>query len=218
MALHSTQGDDDTGPDAYPLDWPVSWPRTPAGQRRVAKFHRDGHVLTLSDAIRRLKPELRLLRVTNVVISTNVKPTLAGELNRTTTHREVQDPGAAVYFRLKTMPRVLACDRWNRLPDNLAAIAGHIAAARAQDRWGVGTIEQAFAGYLALPAVGTPMLWWQILGLKERPTNIDQARAAWLDKIRELHPDRYGGTNEAAGNQAAEVNAAWQEAQRDLTP
>src|SRR5262249_31741204 len=68
--------------------------------------------------------------------------------------RKSYDVGAAVYFSLNKKPYCLPCDRWNRLPDNLAAIAAHLEAMRGMDRWGVGSIEQAFAGYKALPARG----------------------------------------------------------------
>jgi hypothetical protein len=59
-----------------------------------------------------------------------------------------------VYFKLHGKDRVLACDKWDRVADNIAAIAAHIDAIRRQDRYGVGTIDQAFAGYSALPPPG----------------------------------------------------------------
>ena len=60
------------------------------------------------------------------------------------------DPGVAVYFQLHDKERVLACDKWDTVADNIAAIAAHIDGIRRQDRYGVGTIDQAFAGYSAL--------------------------------------------------------------------
>lgn len=213
MAPHSTNDVD--GPDSYPLDWPAGWIRTPAHKRQDARFKSGGSAVSLAEAIRRLKPELRRLGATNVVISTNVKPTLAGEFDARGSTRTVQDPGVAVYFRIKGQPRVLATDKWTRVADNIVAIANHIDAARGQGRWGVGTLEQAFAGYLALPAVGTRLTWWEILGFKERPTNLESVRAAWRERIERTHPDRPGNSH-AAANQAAEINAAWTEAQREL--
>jgi hypothetical protein len=37
--------------------------------------------------------------------------------------------------------------------DNIAAIAAHIDAIRRQDRYGVGTLDQAFAGYVCRRAI-----------------------------------------------------------------
>ena len=66
----------------------------------------------------------------------------------------LKDPGVAVYFTIKEKPVSLACDKWVHVEDNIWAIAKHIEALRGQERWGVGSIEQAFAGYTALPAPG----------------------------------------------------------------
>jgi len=59
------------------------------------------------------------------------------------------DTGVAVYFDLKGRQVSLACDKWNRVEDNVWAIAKHVEALRGQERWGVGSIEQAFRGYMA---------------------------------------------------------------------
>lgn len=83
------------------------------------------------------------------------------------------DRGAAVYFEMKGKPVSLACDKWNRVEDNIWAIAKHIEALRGQQRWGVGSIEQAFRGYTALPAIGESSAseWW-----KTRISRLPQAR------------------------------------------
>jgi hypothetical protein len=151
---------------AYPLQWPVGWKRIPAHHRQGAKFAKvntDHHPqigtwksiqeLTVADALRRLFRELDLLSASNCVVSTNVE-TRADGLPRSD-RRAPDDPGVAVYFQLHGKDRVLACDKWDRVADNIAAIAAHIDAIRRQDRYGVGTIDQAFAGYSALPAPGS---------------------------------------------------------------
>ena len=70
----------------------------------------------------------------------------------------------------------------------MAAIAAHVECIRGIDRYGVGSIEQAFAGYDALPAPGAAKPWWQVLGFK--PDEIDRrsptARAAIEVRFREL--------------------------------
>lgn len=194
----------------YPLAWPVGWKRTPRHQRQRAAFsasskrlvdlgggqtrtERTTRSLTVADAIARLSAELGRLGAQHEVLSTNVQLRLDG-LPRSG-QPEPEDPGAAVYFRLKGQPRVLACDRWNRVADNIAAIAQHIDAIRRMDRYGVGSLEQAFAGYAQLPA-NTALDWRNVFGFAKDaqvyPGDVDE-------KFKELarlhHPDA-GGTHE----------------------
>ena len=203
--------------EAYPLAWPIGWPR--AKGRVRAKFgavmgpteqrswstRRD---LTIAEGRDRLLEELDRLRAGQVVISSNAPLRLDGALRADV--RNPSDPGAAVYFRLKGEPRVLAVDRWDRLADNLAALAAHIAALRAIDRYGVGSMAQAFAGYRALAAIGERPAWYQVLGFKAPPTPA-QAEVKWRELMQKHHPDRGGNAN-----QAAEVNAAYQEGLRAM--
>ena len=136
----------------YPLEWPIGWQRTPGHRRLRANFSTkktiDGRV-TCREATVRLEAELDRLGATTPVLSTHVTLRLDGSPR---SDEEPRDPGAAVYFRFKGKAQVLACDKWNRVADNIAAMAAHIDALRRVDRYGVGTIEQALAGYKALPA------------------------------------------------------------------
>ena len=150
----------------------------------------------MAAALVRLCGELERLGVLDgdFVISTN-SPTRLNGLPYSTA-REPEDSGAAVYFKLKKQDRVLACDRWIRLGDNLVAIAQHIDALRRIDRYGVGTMEQAFAGYQALPAKGHA--WRSTLGFApdDRVTR-DQVEHAFRARARTLHPDVPGGSHDA---------------------
>jgi hypothetical protein len=141
----------------------------------------------------------------NVVISTNV------ELRRDglpySNQKNPHDPGSAVYFMLKGQPKVLACDKWDRVEHNLWSIAMHIDAIRAQDRYGVGTVEQAFAGYTALPPPADLRPWYEVLGVSESCT-LEEARAAWIKGAKLCHPDN-GGSDAAM----AAINGAWKLAQ-----
>lgn len=180
---------------AYPLQWPAGWPRT--AHRRPAAFKTasaDGwskRSLTLADARGRLGGELNRLGARLVTLSTNVELRLDGQpySNR----GEPADPGAAVYFQLAGNPIVLACDKWNRVADNVAALAKHIEAMRGQERWGVGTAAQAFAGYVALPA---PDPWWQTLGLSGPSRSEREIRDAYRRASASAHPDRPGGSHD----------------------
>lgn len=189
----------------FPLAWPTGWKRTPAVARTRASFgkaHRwvnaagqdvcgGRRQLTVADAIARLDHELRILGASNEVLSTNVVTRLDG-LPRSG-QGEPSDPGAAVYFTLAGKPRCLACDRWTRVADNIAAIAAHVEAIRAVDRYGVGTMEQAFAGYAQLPASSEE--WWTVLGVPPG-SNVDQIETAFRALARKHHPD-VGGSVEA---------------------
>lgn len=81
----------------------------------------------------------------------------------------------------------------------------HPAQRRLAAQWlGVGTIEQAFTGYAALPPAGqgTQQAWWQVLGLGGNLAGFEpQLAAAYINtaykaEARKRHPDA-GGSTEA---------------------
>lgn len=201
--------------ESYPLAWPVGWPRCRNPERArfgdvrtvqgsVGSWKQRG-ALSIAQARTRLLDELSRLSATHVIMSTNIRT--RGDGLPYSNAAEPADHGVAVYFRLKGEPRVLACDKWDRVADNIAALAKHIDAARGQVRWGVGTLEQAFGGYKALPAVGEKQPWWVILALPETATR-DQIDRKRNELLRKFHPDVTGGSH----TRAAEINAAYEEA------
>lgn len=190
------------GTHAYPLAWPTGWPRARHRQRATfgttARSYRGvKSALTVADARDRLSEQLDRLNARYVTLSTNVELRLDGMPR--SGQPEPRDTGVACYFQLSGRDTVLACDKWDRVADNIAAIAKHIDALRGMDRWGVGSVEQAFAGYQALPA---PEQWWQVLGVSQAATE-QQIRDAWRNLARTSHPDA-GGSNAAM----ARLNAA----------
>ncbi len=190
-------------PSAYPLSWPFGWPRTTLPQRsRFGGFYKKP-TLTASRAA--IVGELRILRVDRAVISTNA--TLRRDGLPYNDQPEPPDTGAAVYFDWQGKPYVLACDRWNTVGDNLWAIAKHLEAWRGQYRWGVGSAEQAFAGYLVRPApVVAAAGCWTVLGLA--PGSSPEAiNAVYRALSLARHPDR-GGSHAAM----AALNRAREEA------
>jgi hypothetical protein len=146
---------------------------------------------TIAVAVDGLVRELELLRCESAVISRN--SVLRGV---------PLDPGIAVYFRLKGAERVLACDKWRSMEENAWAIAKHVEAIRGQQRWGVGSVDQAFAGYTAIPESTGGEAWFQTLGV-DRNASEEAIRAAWREKAKVYHPDA-GGSNQAM----ARINAA----------
>lgn len=205
---------------AHPLQWPTGWKRIDAHYRRAARFGRarkqkwDGgwelsRPVTLTEAVDRVLAELQRMGVErqDVVISTNVRTRLDG-LPRSG-EREPDDPGAAVYWQeVIGQSRVIAIDQYDRVADNLAAIAATLDAMRAIERHGGAAIlERAFTGFTALPAPGAAREWWDVLGVL-RTCTLDEARAAYRRAASAAHPDR-GGTDA----RMAEVNSAWEQAQ-----
>lgn len=188
--------------NAYPLSWPITWPR--AKFRQSSAF--GGH--SLDRVTREVLRQLRLIGAKRVVISTNVKLRNDG-LPRGDQPRPA-DTGSAVYFELKNKPCVLACDKWVRVECNLYAIAKDLDALRGRERWGVGTIEQAFAGYAALPAPGESgaATWYQVLGVPN-DAPFEEAKDAYLREAKLCHPDA-GGSNESMQR----LNTAWDMARK----
>lgn len=171
----------------YPLSWPVGWERTVPSYRERSRF---GHHSMLSGA-RVLENELRLLGGDNYIISTNIK--IRNDGLPYSNQRTPDDPGVAVYFEWKKKPIVFACDKYRSVEDNLWAIVKHIEALRGQERWGVGSLDQAFAGYMALPEPSEN--WWDILGVSQFATKEEIERAHIL-LVKQYHPDQPGGNND----------------------
>lgn len=178
---------------SYPLDWPKGIARA-KWRDENSHFKRE---LTIPDAYGGLCEELEKLGATGAVISTNLE--VSSVLRPRGDRGRPQDPGVAVYFQLDKQPYAMTCDRWERVQHNMRALALHLEAMRGMERWGVGSGRQAFAGYRALPdpasAGGeTP---FKILGVPEG-ADANEINRAWREKIRDVHPDLNGGTNEAA--------------------
>ena len=186
----------------YPLTWPEGWPRTK--NRLPARFgqYRQGGGTTpvsVATAVDRLQSELDKLPAVQIVLSTNIELRLDG--TPYSNRPEPADPGAALYFRIFRADTVLASDKWTRVADNIAAIAAHIGALRGIDRWGVGSLEQAFRGYAALPPP-TTMGWRDVLG---PCATLEEAEARYRNEIKGVHPDIPDTGNHA---RAVQLNAA----------
>lgn len=208
----------------YPLAWPTGWRRTSANLRQPGRFGTEKIVgppenswkrreaVSIATALMRLDEELRRLGVLDGdwLVSSNLRTRIDGLPY--SNQQEPFDIGVAVYFRIgrNGTDMVLACDRWTRTADNIAAIAGHIKAIRAIDRYGVGSIEQAFAGYQALPAKGAT--WRTTLGFDpDEAVSLTDVDEAYRARAREAHPDA-GGSHDAMSS----LNAARDEAREEL--
>ena len=194
--------------EAYPLSWPRGKPRTPWQKQRRGVFKRDGKPLTMTGARERVTDELRKLGARYVVISSNVPVRLDG-LPRAG-QRKPDDPGVCAYFQLDGKPYAMACDTFDQVEQNLAAIAGHIDATRTITRYGVASAAETLQAFQALPAPGGRH-WSTVLNLP-RDAKPDDVKAAHRRLLIDNHPDR--GGNESA---MAEINAARDAALKETT-
>lgn len=209
--------------EAYPLTWPEGWRRQRAEDRARAQFGRQEAVyrderqsdgtsrrmhayntkknLSVADALDRVLVSLERMGATgdSVVVSSNLQLRLDG-LPRSG-QSEPRDPGAAVYWKARgKQPRCMAIDRYDRVADNLAAIAGTLEAMRSIERYGGASIlDRAFTGFVALPAPEQP---FQVLGVPATASR-EVIENAYRRLASQHHPDK-GGTAEAM----ARINAA----------
>lgn len=200
----------------WPLSWPAGWKRTDSFRRGRAKFQKlsfsSGQKLMLSVAqgTERVLDELRRFGIaeSTIIVSTNLVLRIDG-LPRSD-QREPGDPGVAVYWKAAKdrTHKVLAVDRYDRVADNLAAVAATLEAMRAIERHGGAVIlERAFTGFDALPS---PNDWRHVLGFDGTP-GYEQAKARYQSLAMKHHPD-VGGSED----RMVELNRAWEDAQREL--
>ena len=187
--------------EAYPLQWPDGWPRTPPHKRQPSRFSPGG----LTDESRYIIWELERLGARHAVVSTNV------ELRRDglpySSRRAPEDPGVAVYFLLDSRQQCIPCDRWSKVEENARATWKSIEALRGLERWGAKSfVDAAFRGFEALPPPSRDA-WWDVLGLP-RHADREAAETAYRHLAKKAHPDAPGGSDAAM----VRLNTAIQEA------
>lgn len=233
---------------AYPLHWPAGWKRTESAWRTRARFGKaskaragggwdHGRQLTIAEAVERVRRQLTTMNVRDddLVISSNLELRLDGFPK--SNQRDPSDPGIAVYWRDGKDTRCMAIDRYDRVADNLAAVAATLDAMRAIERHGGAEIlDRAFSGFTALPAPEVLDPWWEVLGFPTlaalQSKAADDARRAGVgegavsdiqrslvvDAYRRLrsqhHPDKPGGDAAAFRR----VQAAYDQYQQEQEP
>lgn len=199
--------------DAYPLHWPANFPRTKPEDRQPARFNQDGKPLTIAVARDRILSEIRAFTRTGrtwridpdqVVISSDVP--LRNDGLPASGRRMPDDPAVAVYFELDGEAYCLPCDTWDRVPDNMAAIAAHLGAMRGIERWGVGDVRTHFAGFVALEHK-PELKWYDVLGCSPDAAPAE-VMAAYKVATKAAHPD-HGGSDEQF-HQVQQAYAEWQ--------
>lgn len=214
---------------AYPLSWPAGWKRTASHARIRAKFGKRQSrpdsgwrplvEVSMAEATSRVLHALRILGVQNgdAIISTNVVLRLDGYPK--SGQRDPEDPGVCVYWERQGDHgrQCMAIDLYDRVADNLAAIAATLEALRAIERHGGAEIlNRAFTGFTALPAPGqtTGRSWQTILKVESIAKPTFSEVEAQYRRLRSLtHPDRPGGNAE----EFDAVQRAWEQAQQALS-
>lgn len=176
-------------PARYPLAWPAKRPRRKAAARVRGEFSEAAETkgktkaITLSTACDRLEDQIDRLGGTYPVLSSNVELRMDGRPRAD--RAPPVDPGICVYFQLKGVPYVLACDTFTDVAQNIAAVANHIDTLRRQERYGVASATEALQAFQALPAPDGPALvpkgpsahgkrpWRAVLGSQDCVENVE---------------------------------------------
>ena len=187
--------------EAFPLAWPAGWPRT----KNPARSRFD---VTQTSATSDLLAEVQRMGGRYAVISTNIPLRRDGLPYGNA--REPTDSGVAVYFQLGSRQMVFACDRWDRVRDNMRAIAKTIEALRGIERWGASDMmERALSAFESLPAPS----WKRDLMFadQDKPT-WDEVEVRYRQMAKRFHPDVPGGDAE----KFKMITAAKEAARREL--
>lgn len=204
--------------EAYPLQWPEGWPR--AKSRRPS----NQFSVTPEKALLSLVQNLRKIRATNVVISSNCKLRRDGvPYAEDLRDHLMRDPGVAVYFQYLGKSMVMAQDAFSTPYANARSLALAIDAMRAIERHGGGhMMQRSFDGFAQLPPPGGGGAYqkrpWRKVLKAEGYLNLDRLDQLLLVEgrykvmARELHPDVPGGDAE----KMAELNVAIEDARQEL--
>jgi hypothetical protein len=192
--------------EAFPLQWPEGWPRTPSWKRGSSRF---GKNLGFGE-IRKLQNELRLMGAQHVVISSNVPLRQDGLPYASQAGKRYDDPGVAVYFTLKGKPLSMARDSYNTPWENIRSLILAISAIRSIERHGGSTMmERAFSGFAAIAPPDWKKPWRQVFGVQSDWRG--DITALYREKAKGCHPDA-GGSDTLM----AELNVAYAEAKKEL--
>lgn len=214
----------------YPLCWPTGWKRATSRVRASFgkvedTFRTNGsqwgrgqkRQLSVADALDRLHRALDLMDVGESLISTNVPLRIDG-LPRSD-QREPTDPGVAVYWQKDRKKQCMAIDRYDRVADNIAAVARTLDAFREIKRHGGAEIlDRSFQGFAQLPApIVTERSWRDVMNFPPYFSTrtrdaADLIESRFRELARVLHPD----ISKDDGERMRELNRAREQARQEL--
>lgn len=184
--------------EAYPLCWPHGFKRTEYPER--SRFR---HV-SFASARDGLLKELDMLGASDVILSTNIP--LRRDGLPYSSQKQPNDKGVSVYFKMNKQPRSIACDKWDRIEDNIhaleltvsaMALELTVSAMRGLDRWGASDVlDRVFTGFMSLPppSDGSNDNWWEVLKVS-RDAKIDEVERKYRDLSKVAHPDMGGSSD-----------------------
>lgn len=200
-------------PAPYPLAWPQGRARTPAGHRRAGCYAVHAYEVAAGTLEREIERWSSLRRETRI---TEWQLTASHAGRRSTTSKgKADDPGASLWFVLGgqaiTAGRnlmVMACDKFDALPQNVRALELTMSRLRLVDDIGAYSLVQAVEGARALPAPERVIDWRATFGLVgQSPWSIEV-----VDQI-------YRGLAREAGEgnpRLVDLNLAIEAARREL--
>lgn len=208
--------------EGFPLQWPDDIERTKSPKRAMFKA-------PSIDAPRKgILKQIKLLRGTNAVITTNIPLKKDGQLYATGQPAQ-GEMAVAVYFTWLSKEYVVACDNYDRIQDNLRVAEKIIEAIRGIERWGnQRAVQQAFKGFgvKELPPASKIVTgrhvtkgpvyfeknWWEVLGVAQN-TTAEVLRAAYRALAKQYHPD-----NKETGDKKifADVMAAYEQGSKEV--
>lgn len=183
---------DNAAIEAFPLCWPDGWARTKYRQSSSYK-------VTTDAAMEDLFASIRMTGGRDIIVSSNVPVRRDGTMYRGDhSDQRIADPGVAVYWTARgpkgeAIPRVIPCDHWHTVRENVRALGMGIDCLRGLKRCGAGEIhDRAYTGFARLPerAGKDP---WSVLGLKRTATR-EELTARLRELSRTAHPDHGGST------------------------
>jgi hypothetical protein len=182
-------------PPRFPLEYPHTIERSK--KRFRSSFDPQGR-RTILQAYEELVRQLELFGAREIIVTTNIPITKVGKPY--SRFAEPDDPGVGVYFKdPKGIPRATGCDLWDRVKDNLWAIAKDIDAQRGRLRWGVKTQEELYEEMKYLTPPGQTVTagqiagnWWVVLKVDPN-ASLSEIEQAYRDLARYYHPDSSTG-------------------------
>lgn len=164
---------------AFPLQWPDGWPRTPDGKRRQYSRFDDWPFGTARD---KLLAELHRMGAKNVVLSSDIP--LRNDGLPYANFRAPDNPGIAVYFALNGEPKAMARDGYCRIVDNVRSLTLAIMGLRQLERHGGARLfDRAFERVKCLPALERR---WDVLGVS-REASKEEIEPAYHVLGRKFH-------------------------------
>lgn len=161
--------------------------------------------------------EIGRLQARNIILSTNVPLRQDGQPYANAATARMDDPGVAVYFKLKDRQLSMARDGFTNIAANMRSLFLAIDGMRQLERHGGSyMMERAFSGFAALPPPGPiKRKWADILGIWPEEASLGLTVAdieqAFRRRAKEVHPDN-GGSHDAM----AELNAARADALKEI--